>query len=190
MKKLLCIAWVLAFYSAEAQENSFRIGVKLGIPNIAGLNAEYVTPVRRLAVTGDFSFIRIGFGDTHARLRYFEAGGNYYFFKDASGLYGHVSYGRIKAGLDYKNVQSKSDPSQYGEGSASLGVDLINLKIGAKLGRKVYFRPEIGFAFASVGDTLNVQIRYPNGTTEDRSRNIPGYAGGGPLINLGFGFSF
>ncbi len=191
MKKIIALALFLFVVSTGlAQENPFRVGVKLGVPNIAGFNAEYVTPARRLAATGDFSFIRIGFGNTDVRLRYLEAGANYYFFKDGRGLYGHASYGHIKAGIDYKNVQSESDPDKYGEGSASIGVDLINLKLGAKLGRGFYFRPELGFAFASVGDTVNVLITYPDGTTEDRSRAIPGYAGGGLLLNLGFGFSF
>lgn len=192
MRKLIgSVFLVIGLTSAGlAQENPFRIGLKLGIPNIAGLNAEVVTPLKKLSATGDFSWFGFSLGDSRIRLRYFEVGGNYYFSDIAAGLYGHLSYGNLNAGLDFKNIQSENDPSKYGSASADLGVSLYNLKAGAKLGYRFYFRAELGFAFASVDKTVDVVVTYPDGTTEDHSKNVPGIIGGGPLINLGFGFAF
>lgn len=192
LKKLFCITliWMSAGTLARAQENPFRIGLKLGIPNIAGLNAEVVTPLKKLSATGDFSWFGLSFGDSRIRLTYFEIGANYYFSEEATGLYGHLSYGRLGANMDFNNIQSNTDASKYGSAEADVGVNLYNLKAGAKLGYRVYFRAELGFAFASVDDTVDVEVVYPDGTTEDHSKNVPGLIGGGPLINLGFGFAF
>lgn len=192
MNKLIISAVLLLCVTSAclAQENPFRIGLKLGIPNIAGLNAEVVTPLKKLSATGDFSWFGLSFGDSRFRLRYLEIGGNYYFSDVATGLYGHLSYGNLNAGLDFNNVQSENDPSKYGSASADVGVSLYNLKVGAKLGYSIYFRAELGFAFASVDKTVDVVVTYPDGTTEDHSQNVPGLIGGGPLINLGFGIAF
>ena len=89
MKKsiIICFAIVLVAASANAQEKPFRIGLKFGIPNIAGLNFEYVTPAlnARLAPTLDFSRFSITAGDAKASFTYFELGGNYYFTKEGKG---------------------------------------------------------------------------------------------------------
>ncbi len=44
-----------------AQEKPLRIGLKFGVPNLAGLNVEYVTPLldSKLAAAVDFSIISV-----------------------------------------------------------------------------------------------------------------------------------
>ena len=54
MKKsliFLCLFTISTF--AFSQEKPFRVGLKFGIPNIAGLNLEYVTPAldEKLAIS-------------------------------------------------------------------------------------------------------------------------------------------
>lgn len=178
--------------AAFAQEKPVRVGIKVGVPNIVGLNAEYVTPAlgKKLAASVDFSYFSLGVGDTEVSLSYFELGGNYYFFKEGKGLYGNLSYGHLGTKLEINNIQSENDPSKTGSASASLGVNLFNLKLGAKLGNTFYFRPEIGYAIASVADTIDVNVTYPDGTTETQSEEVPGIVGGGLVVNIGIGFAF
>ena len=79
------------------QEKPVRIGLKFGIPNVAGLSFEYATPLlnNKLATAIDFSTISISAGETKVSFSYIEAGGNYYFLNDGRGLYGNISFGRI-----------------------------------------------------------------------------------------------
>ncbi|MEQ9216686.1 MAG: hypothetical protein RLO17_01500 [Cyclobacteriaceae bacterium] len=96
MKKLLilCAALFIAF-AGQAQEKPFRIGIKFGVPNIVGLNAEYVTPILggKLAPTADFSYFSLSAAGAKVSFSYLEIGSNYYFMNQGKGLYGHVSYG-------------------------------------------------------------------------------------------------
>ena len=73
-----------------------------------------------------------------------------------------------------------------------VGLNLLNLKIGAKLEKSLYFRPEIGFALISANaENVEYTIRYPDGTTETESEALPDILfGGSPVFNLGFGVAF
>jgi hypothetical protein len=77
-----------------------------------------------------------------------------------------------------------------GSGKVTLGVNMFNFKIGAKLGNSFYFRPEIGYALASVADNLSVRIEFPDGSVEVQDQAVPGLVGGGIVFNLGFGVAF
>lgn len=196
MKKLIAVLTVLLCVAAtmNAQEKPIRVGLKFGIPNIVGLNGEYVTPVLggKLAPSLDFSYFGIGIGGTHVSLSYFELGPNFYFFKEGRGLYGNLSYGRIGASLKYEDVASQVDASLGGgSAKASIGVSRFNIKIGAKWGNTFYFRPEIGYAIASATSNVNVEVEFPDGTKESQSQEVPGFVGtSGILFNVGFGFAF
>ncbi|OEY72212.1 hypothetical protein [Salegentibacter salarius] len=85
----------------EKKVRPFRVGAKLGFPNIIGGNIEYVTPLfnDKLAVNLDYSMIKsdwLGFDEeaeaenNELDLTYIEGGLNYYFFKPGRGLYGGV----------------------------------------------------------------------------------------------------
>jgi len=62
------------------KKKPIRIGLKFGIPNIVGLNFEYVTPAlnARLAPTLDLSYFSLSSGDAKVSFSYIELGGNYY----------------------------------------------------------------------------------------------------------------
>ena len=187
------IVLLLAGSAVQAQDKPIRIGLKFGIPNIAGLNGEYVTPLLggRLAASADFSYFGINVQDAKLSFYYFELGPNFYFMKPGKGLYGNVSYGRMGVNLSYDDILSEIDPLlSGGSGEVTLGVNLFNFKIGAKLGNSFYFRPEIGYALASVADNLSVSVTFPDGSTETQDQAVPGLIGGGVVFNLGFGVAF
>jgi hypothetical protein len=181
MKKSFFIYLLISFFAASAfaQEKPVRIGLKFGLPNIAGLNFEYVTPSMdgKLAPTADFSYFSIG-DETDGKFSfsYIEIGGNYYFKEKGKGLYGHLSYGRV-------SLKGTYDDILLGKGEGKVGLNLVNVKIGAKLGNGFYFRPEIGFA-AGGGGTMEIEY---NGTTEQE--DVPALFGG-VVFNLGFGVAF
>src|SRR6056297_2242171 len=83
----------------------FRIGAKLGIPNLLSANVEYVLPLlnRKFSISADFSKINTDSDDfgfdteegteiMEQQFDYFEAGINYYFFKPGKSLYAGISY--------------------------------------------------------------------------------------------------
>ena len=188
MKKsfIFCFAIVLSITSAFAQEKPIRIGLKFGIPNIAGLNLEYVTPAlnAKLAPTLDFSYFSLSPGDVKYSFSYFELGSNYYFIKEGKSLYGHLSFGRI----GFKGTYT--DPF-YGKGEGNLGIKLLNVKLGIKLGNAFYFRPEIGYGIL-IGETT-VKVEYTDPATNNKvtqKENVPGTLDGGVVFNLGFGVAF
>ncbi len=179
MKKLLIALSICFAFAAQAQEKPIRVGIKIGVPNIVGLNAEYVTPALggKLAPTVDFSYFSLTSGDAKVSFSYFELGGNYYFMKQGKGLYGHLSYGNIAFKGEY------TDPT-LGQGEGKATISLVNIKLGAKLGNTFYFRPELGFAAGSGG---KVTVDYPGESVEE---DVPSFLGGGLVANIGFGFAF
>lgn len=208
MKKsmLLLMAFVcLVQINSLAQDHPFRIGTKVGLPNLAGMNLEYVTPALdgKLGVSVDGSYIPISIGraahgllvdDLRVAISYFELGANYYFFKSGRGLYGSASVGRLSVAATYKGMESSFDPSLVdGKAKASVSVTMMNLKIGAKLGKTFYFRPEIGYGISSgLPQTIRADVRYPDGTTETETTDLPGSGlfNGSVIFNIGFGFAF
>ena len=188
MKKLtLTIIYILFLQLfVLAQENPFRIGVKFGIPNLAGLSLEYATPIldNKIAASLDYSSISIKADGNEISFYYLEAGGNYYFIKKGKGLYSNLSFGRIGFKGNYK------DPL-LGSGEGNANINLINLKLGAKLGNIFYLRPEIGFGIITGNSQIEVEYIDPSSDTSIKQKEeIPGFLSGGGLFNVGFGISF
>lgn len=208
MKKstlLLVVCVCLVQLNSFAQENPFRIGTKIGLPNLAGLSFEYVTPALdgKLAAFLDASYIPISIGrpahgylvdDFRLAVSYLELGANYYFFKPGQGLYGSASLGRLSAAVTYKGMESSFDSSLVdGQAKAKASVTIMNLKVGAKLGKRFYFRPEIGYGISTgLPQAIEAEVRYPDGTTETETTDLPaaGIFNGSVIFNLGFGFAF
>lgn len=183
----------------EKKVRPFRIGAKLGFPNIIGGNIEYVTPLfnDKLAVNLDYSMIKsdwLGFDEeaeaenNELDLTYIEGGLNYYFFKPGRGLYGGLSYGNIKAKGTIVHQEFR-DIVDTSHGS-------LNVKLGAKLGGLFYFRPEIGYAFSPLPETIETTRVYNDGNSE--TRRISFDTDGTPyalffsgfMANIGIGFAF
>lgn len=188
-----------------------RIGAKLGFPNLIGGNVEYVTPLlnHKLAVFIDYSKLSSDFlndlveenapeaGDTDEYdFSYFEGGLNYYFFKPGYGLYGGVSYGAISIGGTLQNVESNNDPNKTGTGTIDFTNNSFNVKLGAKLGGLFYFRPEVGYSFNALPNSVPVEVNFPNGTSESQIEEFDSESSPqnllfkGFMINIGIGFAF
>lgn len=193
--KITCIAMTVFMSSVViAQEHPFRIGVKIGYPNIVGGNIEYVTPLlkKRLAPTIEYSSINAdkALDPDQAKLTYFQAGLNYYFLKEGKGLYGNLSYGILDAKLTINDIESDSDPNKTGSANTAISNNSINIKMGAKWGKGFYFRPEIGYSFAHLDENVVVNVNFPDGSTETQNETLPSILTQGILFNIGFGMSF
>ncbi|MBZ9629480.1 hypothetical protein LB465_01715 [Salegentibacter sp. LM13S] len=184
----------------ERKLRPFRIGAKVGFPNIIGGNLEYVTPLlnEKLAVSVDYSTIKSDWliGDEEEAASenneldytYIEGGLNYYFFKPGRGLYGGLSYGNIniKGTVHYEDSRDIIDTSH---GS-------VNIKLGAKLGGLFYFRPEVGYSFSPLPDHVEAVRVYNDGSRETMNfefdSDVTPYnlLFSGLMANIGIGFAF
>jgi len=169
------------------QEDPFRIGVKIGFPQVAGLNLEYVTPLmnKRLAADVDFSYIPLSPNQATIKYTNYAFYLNYYFSHEGHGFYGGLGYSRIS--LDVTKDVTFSDGTTQ-PGTANIGINALNLKIGGKYGKLFYFRWELGGSLALNKPVFEV-VATKNDVTNTKSFNSP-FKGNGPLADIGFGFSF
>ena len=91
---MLCVFIPKAYAQTNQSKTSksvkpFRIGVKVGVPNIATINAEYVTPLLddRVAISVDYMSLSPTIDDTEISYNNFEIGTNIYLNNKGSGLY-------------------------------------------------------------------------------------------------------
>lgn len=174
----------------------FRIGVKVGAPNLIGGNLEYVLPMlgRRVALNADYSNLKSEWLlsqdqlDESIQVEYLDLGLNFYLFKPGKGLYAGVSYGTIKA--------EATRMEQDGTGYINEEHSSFNVKLGAKLGGLFYFRPEVGYSFSPLPASYEVHKVYNDGTQErtiedwDTEGSPAELLFKGLMFNIGFGFAF
>ena len=173
----------------------FSVGLKIGVPNIAGLSLEGVTPLldNRVAPFVDFSSFDVKDAETEIGLSYSEFGANVYFNNKGKGAYAGIGFGNLSTDLTF---YEDLDGGSRGKGTTGLDIKSTNLKFGIKTGGRFYFRFEIGYGFTSdVPDEITVTLTEINGSeTETESLDvptIPGLGTNGLLIgNFGFGLSF
>ena len=173
----------------------FSVGLKIGVPNIAGLSLEGVTPLldNRVAPFVDFSGFDVKDAETDIGLSYTEFGTNVYFGNKGKGAYAGIGFGNLSTDLTfYENL----DGGGRGKGSIGLDIKSTNLKFGIKTGGRFYFRFEVGYGLTSdVPDDITVTLTEigGNGTETDTFEvpTIPGVGTNGILLgNFGFGLSF
>ena len=210
MKKLLLaifIAFTTIGYAQELDQQEetidslapsvkrFSVGLKIGVPNIAGLSLEGVTPLldNRVAPYIDFSSFDVKDAETEIGLSYTEFGTNVYFGNKGKGAYAGIGFGSLSTDLTfYENL----DGGGRGKGTIGLDIKSTNLKFGIKTGGRFYFRFEVGYGLTSdVPDDITVTLTEigGNGTETDTFEvpTIPGVGTNGILLgNFGFGLSF
>ena len=173
----------------------FRIGLKAGVPNIVGGNVEFVLPIlnNHLAPYIDYSSFSLDVDDVDTSFDFFEIGTNVYFNNKGKGLYASISYGSFNLEGSYTDAETIDGELFEGEASGEIDITTVNLKLGAKLGNKFYFRAEVGYGIGDIPDeviitgTVNGQ---PDQGVEEIP-DIPGIGDGGLLVaNIGFGFAF
>lgn len=198
------------FQEDEPTVRLFRIGAKIGFPNLIGGNLEYVTPLlnKKLAISADYSTIKSDWilelmgeepsdseDPTNLTYSYIEGGLNYYFFRPGRGLYGGVSYGILKIdGMLYDAFTNDNDSS--GDGNVDFSHSSINVKLGAKLGGLFYFRPEVGYSFTPLPSSYEMEVEYEDGTRENHLEEFDTEVSPtnllfkGFMLNIGLGFAF
>lgn len=192
MRKLTTIFALAILFSAVAafgQERPFRIGLKFGYPQLAGLNLEYVTPAlnERLSADVDLSYFGLTSGDASVSYTFLYFGANYYFFNEGEGLYGGLGYGRQAFGADV-TITDNANSGLTAQGEASIGLNSLYLKIGGKHGGLFYFKWNVGYGIALTDGKLEASATF-NGVKQVEEVDLP-ISGGGPMVDLGFGFSF
>ncbi len=227
MKKFIATAIVIVLFSIPATGYSqlsevpkdpdskpyklrpFRIGAKVGFPNLVGGNFEYVTPLlnKRLAVNLDYSMIKSSWlepaneedynvdASDQLKFRYIETGLNYYFFRPGKGLYGSLSYGMIRIEGTLADMEHSEDSQKMGTGMVDERHNSFNIKLGAKWGGLIYFRPEVGYSFDTLPKSISVDVVFPDGSRETRTKEFEFEAPfdllfSGLLANIGIGFAF
>ena len=221
MKKLLLII-CLSTWGLSAQESSMTdstpmmendsltvkpkrisVGIKLGMPNIAGGNVEFVLPLldNHFAPYVDISGFNGIKPDPGKRdvvdLSYSEYGLNYYFGTKGTGLYLSAGLGNLSTDIDFYDQEYSSGNNSItdGEGSIKEEISTTNLKIGFKSSGRVYFRIELGYGLGDIPTALDVDVysqEYGIGSSIDIDfPNLPGVSEGGVIIgNIGLGISF
>ena len=180
--------------TGRTQDQPIRIGIKIGYPNFLGLNVEYVTPLLggRIGPSFDYSYLPTqSIGDVEASFSYMELGANVYPIRAGKGIYLNVSYGRLAFDGEVTQTVDFDPPvgPQEGTGSLSLGLNRVNFKLGSKLGGRVYFRTEFGWALG-VGDSSASVSFSAQGQTKEDTFEVPKLIAGGPLANIGIGVGF
>ncbi len=199
MKYIFIIFTFFLFFNLSAQELPTRIGVKAGMPNGVGLNAEYVTKYLkgRLAPNLEASVYPVPesiFSERRGTITYLQGGFNYYFFKPGDGLYSNLSYGYLKGKGEGDNIRAEKPNAQgeylKGTGYLNESNSSVNLKVGNKFGKKYYFKPELGYAFNKLNDNHPIDVRFADGTSETQYESIPGVFTKGILVGFGAGIAF
>lgn len=190
-------------YAQGNQEDlkPYRVGLKIGAPTVIGLNFEYVTPLweNRVAPFIDYSNLKYNNDGDIYRSYVFEIGANVYFNDDGNGkgFYGGLSYGNINFKMDRLDYKADNGMQFTGVAKSKSTVNSFNVKVGAKVGDKFYFRTELGYGFGAIPEGIeSTGIINGTGTTivEDISedlKDIPFVSANGSLLfNIGFGYEF
>ena len=197
---LLSMAFLL-LTTTQAQDKAksikpFRLGVKVGVPNIVGGNAELVF-FKRFAAYVDYSSYSGTFSDVEVSFNDFEGGLNIYFKNTGKGFYGSFGYSSFSIDGSYTGAQTNSGISFTGQATGSLTINTLNTKLGVKMGRSFYVRVEAGYGFGTIPQTITVTGTVTGGgttTTETGTEDIPDIPGisksGLAIFNIGFGIGF
>lgn len=180
-------------------------GIKLGIPNVAGLSLEGITPLlgNRIAPFVDFSSFPVNTVETDIDLKYSEFGSNFYFGKEGKGVYVGISFGTLKPEITFKDQEFEEDGNR-GTGTVVVSTEIktTNLKLGIKTGGRIFFRLELGYGIGTIPTTVELNGRFTytdsdgitqpdTGTETEDFPAIPGVSTNGVLVgNFGFGVSF
>lgn len=181
-----------------AKVKRLSLGVKLGVPNVAGGSAEVVLPFldNRIAPYADFSGFDVKDVETEIALSYTEFGLNVYFGKEGKGFYAAIGAGNLSTDLTFFETFEEEGVTVQGKGTIGVDIASTNLKLGVKTGGRIYFRFELGYGFTSdVPSQLTVRLEEIGGDGVENEvfdfPAVPGVGDGGLLVgNIGFGISF
>lgn len=201
---LFYVIILLLFMSAgniKAQDEElkrFRIGLKIGVPTLFGLAAEYVLPFagNRIGLNADFGGYSETSGSQRTDLINYSVGANYYPIKKGfgKGLYLGLSYSSLNLKFKYWNILSNVDYAKT-DGKATNRIDIsqLQIRVGFKTGNDSYYlRPEIGYGISSPLPTrMTVNAEYSDGSIESTTDDVKIPLSSLSLIlNFAFGVQF
>lgn len=169
----------------------FRLGIKIGLPTIATVNAEYVTPLLndRVALSLDYMSLSPSIDEIEVKYNNFEIGANIYVNSTGQGFYAGISYFNFDGEGTYPDVDF--DDGSYGDGTGDIKFNTVNLKLGLKFGSTLYTRLEIGYGFGDIPEFIEVTSEDGNSSTFEEIPDIPGLSSSGLFTaNIGFGIQF
>jgi len=172
------------------------VGIKLGIPNIAGGSAEIVMPLlnNHFAPYIDYSSFNLSLEEIETNFSFIEYGVKYYFNEKGHGFFVSLGQSKLDADITFNNLTfSDETGSTQGSAKVPLVLNTTNLKLGLKTGGSFFFRFEIGYGLGDIPNELKFNAT-ANGISESFTEDIPsipGLSSGGILLaNFGFGLSF
>ena len=168
MKKVLSLLIMLAFVtSINAQDDRpFRIGLKLGVPNLAGLGVEYAI-MDHIAVAGDLSYFPLELDEyTEFSYTYIGLGGNYYLDKNNKGIFVGAGIGVMSFAVTETGIFNSNSFDNDGSGEFSIDLTLIKMNIGYRwIWGAFSLTPEVGYALGSIDDNVEYTATFPDGST-------------------------
>jgi hypothetical protein len=184
-KLVFCLIILFSPYFALGQEDTseikrFRISIDIGFPNLAGLNGEYIipSPSNHFSINSDISYLPNIIPNTKTILKYYSIGSNYYFGKNAKGLY---------LGLGAGKLPIKTTQIEGNDADISVNFSMLNSKIGLKIGSNAFFKLELGYSMVFYDiDEANEYLNKTYGIQINSSLNFLQLMNG----KIGFGFSF
>lgn len=201
--KFILLALVTMSMSLSAGERPFRGELKIGTPNLLGFGAEYQLDMGLPGLTpyADFSAFTLDLDETVSMgISYFGLGAKVYLdeYIGMNGVFAGLGYGRLgfkftdSGFYEYDWDQNWNMVEKNGEGSASFGLSLIQLKIGKRwMFGPITLSLETGYSIGKFDDTFDVEVKWDDGTktTETESTSdIP--IGGGTIGAFTIGFAF
>ena len=173
MKKLLSLLMFISIFQLAAQEEAVAVevndtldskvkhislGIKVGIPNIAGVSVEGVTPLldNRIAPFFDYSSFTVNPDESEVSLSYNEFGANVYFGNKGKGVYAGIGFGNLETDIAFESQITEDGNSGTFRGEITNSLKSTNLKIGVKTGGRIYFRLELGYGIADVPTGFDV----------------------------------
>ena len=176
----------------EKSLRPLRFGIKVGIPSLITINAEYLTPLlnNRVSIAVDYFNLERDFDGTIVDYSNFEIGSNVYFNPRGKGFYAGLSYTSFDAEGTFQDVEFDGNGENFGDGVANLDYNTFNVKLGLKAGRTIFFRFEVGYGFGSIPQEVTVRsIDDPSLTTVEEIPDLPGLSDSGIIyFNVGLGF--
>jgi hypothetical protein len=171
------------------------LGIKLGIPNIAGGSAEIVMPIlnNHFAPFVDYSSFNLPVEDIETNFSFIEYGVKYYFNKKGHGFFASLGKSKLETDITFNDLFSNDTGSTYGSAKVPLELNTTNLKLGIKTGGSFFFRFEIGYGFGDIPSELEFDAT-ANEISKSFIKKIPEIpilgSGGIPVANFGFGLAF
>ncbi len=179
----------------------FSVGIQAGVPTIAAISAEFVTPLlgNRVAPFINYSLFSAslvgGYFDTNRRvepsIRFYEFGSNFYFNENGKGLYASLGFSLSSLDFKYTGISFEANGNKgNGNGTASTNIYSTNLKMGYKSSGKVYYRVELGYGFfGSKPENLEISgsFTYKDQNGNDQTQNATKTEKFNVSVNLGNG---